>query len=85
MFIITIYLVSYSFILEARYILPEENETTVELTIDSTYAVLNEDGLYDIYYGDYIINTTQELNYYPSDMPVYDSLEEVPEELRVHY
>ena len=80
-----IYLVSYCIIFEADSVYPEANADTIEMTVDTTYAVLNEQGMYDIYYGDFIIGTTSDLESYLTDMPVYDSLEKVPSALKEHH
>lgn len=82
---VSLYLLSYLYIFEARYIPPNQSATTIEASSENTYAILREDGLYDIYLGDFQVDTVSDLTYYPADMPVFKSLDEVPEELLIHY
>ena len=47
------------------------NEQDFILTEENAYAILNEDGTYDIYlYGEYL-ETVTSLKYYDSSLPVY--------------
>ena len=56
--------------------LPVDNSSTMNeqdfiLTEENAYAILNEDGTYDIYlYGEYL-ETVTSLKYYDSSLPVY--------------
>lgn len=76
--IIGIYAFSYCFIWEARYSIPKDTESTLAMSSDNTYAVLNADGSYSIYFGDILIEVTETLEHYPADIPVYDSISESP-------
>lgn len=78
---VALFLFSYFFIFEARYAAPEEDMQTVDLSGPSTYAVLNDDNTYDVYYGGYQMDTVDTLDNYYEGMVVYDSLDEVPAEL----
>ncbi len=80
---IGIYLFSYCFIFEARYITPEESTATIDAADPSIYAVLNENHTYDVYYGGYRMTTVETLENYHEGIVVYDSLDEVPAELQV--
>lgn len=82
---VALYVLSYCFIFEARYYLPENEEPVIEFSNDDFYAILREDGIYDTYYGRILVDTTASLEHYPSDIPVYNSLDEVPEELRSYF
>ncbi len=62
---------SYLFTFEASYISPEIAESTIELTDENTYAVERTDGYYDVYYEGLLVDTTENLDYYSSDMPIY--------------
>ena len=56
--------------------LPVDNSSTMNeqdfiLTEENAYAILNEDGTYDIYlYGEYL-ETVTSLKYYDSSLPIY--------------
>lgn len=80
---VALYLLSYCFIFEAQYFLPKDGETIIEL-FDSTYAVLKEDNTYDIYFGGGLLDNVSSLENYPSDIVIYNSVDEVPEALRNH-
>lgn len=73
--VISIYGASHLFILEAYYVEPEVMEETIGQTADNSYAILREDGTYDIYYYDYFIENTGSLKFYFSDIPVYTEKE----------
>ncbi len=68
-------LTSYLFIFEVHYIPSEVQETTNSITTASGYAVLKEDGTYDVYYGDIFLENTDSLEYYSSDIPIYTEKE----------
>lgn len=78
---IALYLFSYLFIFEARYIVPEEN--IFDATDPSIYAVATEYNTYEVYYGGVMLETVDTLENYHKDTPIYDSLDDVPDELRV--
>ena len=78
---IAIYLFSYFYIFEARYFTPRD-EATIEMSAYNNYAVLNENGTYNIYYGDILLETADSLESYPEGTPVYQNYDEVPAELQ---
>lgn len=85
--VFSVYILSYCFIWEVYYTAPEMAESCIVLTDDNCYAIINEDGLYDVYLiqGFYLdtdtrIDTTDTLNYYPAHMRIYSSEEEYYEE-----
>lgn len=77
------FILSYAFIFEARYTAPEDDMVTIDLSGNDTYAVLNEDSTYNIYYGGFLMDTVDTLDNYHEGMTVYKSIDEVPAELRV--
>lgn len=80
---IGVYLFSYAFTFEAQYISPKENITTFDSLGSYTYMVLTENNTYEVYYGTLLIETVDSIEDYLDGTPVYNSLEEVPLELRV--
>lgn len=76
-----LYLFSYLFIFEARYIVPEDN--VFDATHSSIYAIVTENDTYELYYGGFLLETVDTLENYHKDTPVYNSIDDVPEELRV--
>lgn len=62
--VVSINLLSYAFILEAYYISPEDNESTMNVTEDSFYAILRDDNTYDIYYNGFFLENTDSLEYH---------------------
>ena len=78
-----VYLFSYAFIFEARYSTPEEDMVVFELLDPYTYIVMTEDNAYEVYYGDLLVERVDSLENYPEETPVYDSLDDVPAEIRV--
>lgn len=81
---VSLCLLSYFFIFEARYATPKESMTTIDLSAPGTYAVINEDNTYSIYYKGYLLETVDSLEHYSEDTPVYNSIEEVPSEFRTY-
>ena len=70
---VVIYLGSYMVILEADY---EPAGVVIQNTMPTTeefYAISNEDGIYTIFCGDVLIEYTDTLDYYPSDILVYNN------------
>ena len=73
-------LISISIFLSSYFVtwepLPVDNSSTMNeqdfiLTEENAYAILNEDGTYDIYlYGEYL-ETVTSLKYYDSSLPIY--------------
>ena len=78
---IALYLFSYLFIFEARYIVPEDN--VFDTTDSSFYAVITENGTYEVYHGSVLLEAVDTLENYYKDTPIYNSIDDVPEELRV--
>lgn len=76
-----LYLFSYLFIFEARYIVPEDN--IFNATDPSIYAIITENDTYEIYYGGVLLEAADTLENYHKDTPIYNSIDDVPEELRV--
>ena len=80
---VSLYLLSYTFIFEARYFAPEQEATVRDTSSTGFYAVLSEENRYDIYFGNYLVETVDTLENHYGGMIVYNSLEDVPDELRV--
>lgn len=80
---VSLYLLSYTFIFEARYASQRKGVVTRDTSSTGFYAVLSEENKYEIYYGDYLVDTVDTLENYYDEMIVYNSLEDVPDELRV--
>lgn len=78
---VALYLLSYCFVFEARYFLPMTEESVIDSLNSNIYAVLREDGTYDIYFGGGLLDNVSSLENYPPDIVVYNSEDEVPEEL----
>lgn len=81
-FTVTVYLLSYAFIFEARYAAPEENEASVEMLDPYIYMVLTENNTYELYYGGHFVEIIDSLDNFPAGTPVYDNIDEVPSELK---
>lgn len=69
--IFAMYLGSYLFTLESYYYIDDGVEKTFSNTDSSMYAIPKEDGTYDIFYGNLLIENTDSLEYYP-DIIVYE-------------
>lgn len=82
---VTLYLLSYAFIFEARYVGREKGVVARDTSSTGFYAVLNEGNAYDVYYGNYLIETVDTLDNYYARIAVYGSLDDVPDELRVAF
>lgn len=80
---VSLYLFSYIFIFEARYAAPEENTIAMDSSEEGFYAVLNEGNTYSVYYGNYLLEVVDTLENYYTKITVYNSMDEVPDELRV--
>lgn len=80
---VTVYLLSYAFIFEAYF--PPQEENLVEAPDPYIYAVLMENDTYGLYYGNYLIETIDTLENFPEGTPVYNSLDEVPQELQTDF
>lgn len=57
-------ILSYAFILEAYYTIPEVDETSMSVAEDDFYAILKENGTYDIYYNGILLENTDTLEYH---------------------
>ncbi len=66
---------SYLYIYEGSYIPDEIEENTHRATEENSYAVLKEDGTYDVYYNGYFIENTDSLECYSSEIPIYTEKE----------
>lgn len=80
---VSLYLLSYTFIFEARYTGREKGVVARDTSSTGFYAVLSEENKYEIYYGNYLVDIVDTLENYYDEMIVYNSLEDVPDELRV--
>lgn len=69
--IFSMYLGSYLFTLESYYYIEDGAEKTFGNTDSSMYAIPKEDGTYDIYLEDFLIENTDILEYYP-DIVIYE-------------
>ena len=66
-----LFLFSYCFIFEAHYLLNEYELETTEIQTVDMYAVLLEDGTYDIYWNNQLVEHVSSLEFYPR-IPVID-------------
>lgn len=66
-----IYLLSYLYIFEGKYLDPDVYETVLRITDSNSYIIDNGDGTYDLYLLDHKIETLTSLDYYEEDVPVY--------------
>lgn len=63
---------SYLFILEARYACPNDLADTLIPTKDNSYFIEKDDGTYDLYMDNVLIDDTiNSLEHYPSSIPIY--------------
>lgn len=77
---ITIYVGSYIFILEASYIPHFVIESTLQLTCENSYAVINSSGSYDIYIYHQYVETVTSMEYYTDIEKIYSSYKEFYDE-----
>lgn len=70
-----LYILSYLYIFEGSYVPPEIEDTSLSITENDGYAVLKEDNTYDIYYGTMLIENTESLRFYPTDIRIYTEKE----------
>lgn len=68
--VIFLYALSYFYILEASYDIPEAKET-IDLSEVGSYFIQRENGLYDFYLQGMYAETVDNLEYYPDDIPVF--------------
>ena len=69
--VIGIYLGSYMYTVEAHCELDYRIKDTISVD-DGIYAVCDENGIYGIYYDGILLEYTDILDYYPSDIPIYN-------------
>lgn len=81
---IGVYVFSYAFIFEARYLAPDKDLALFDSVGSYTYMVLTEDNTYEVYCGTIVLDIVDSVDQYPEGTPVYNSLDEVPPELRVY-
>lgn len=67
--ILTVYITSYIFIFEASHI--PQNIEGISLSPENTYAVISENGTYDIYFNDILVENVDNLELYPDDIHIY--------------
>lgn len=65
------FMLSYTFIFEARHFTQEVQTESFSLSFDNAYAVILDNGTYDIYLNDMLIENVDTLDYYPADIPLY--------------
>ena len=70
--IIAMYLGSYLFTFENLYLIEGERVEDTAALVDTMYAILRDDGTYDIYYGDFFMENVETLTNYASDMPIFN-------------
>ncbi len=71
--VLCIYILSYVFILEAY--LPPEGEMIITPAMGNSYVIDNGDGTYDFYLNDTYVETTNCLEYYFEEIPIYSKEE----------
>lgn len=69
---------SYLFIFEASYVSPEINETYITPSATDTYFIQNGTGTYDMYFRGIYLETITSLDGYSTEIPIYNSPEEIP-------
>lgn len=79
-----LYLLSYTFIFEARYTAPEGATSPVVSFDSGIYAILNDDNTYNIYYNGLLIETIDSLDQHPGEITLFNDISEVPPELRIY-
>lgn len=70
--IAAIYVGSYMVIFENRYLIESEKVEDTEYLLGTVYAILKDDGTYDIYNGDYFIENVETLENHNKDIPIYN-------------
>ena len=75
-----IYVGSYIFILEASYIPQSVKESTLQLTSENSYAIVNASGAYDIYIYHQYVETVTSMKYYTDIQKIYSSYKEFYDE-----
>ena len=73
---VIIYAGSFIFILEASYIPESVKESTLQLTSENSYAVINASGTYDIYIYQQYVETVTSMKYYTDIQKIYSSYKE---------
>jgi len=67
--LLLVYLCSHLFILEPFYTAPEDQEETFGTMTSEFYYIIDENGIYNIYFRGKLIETTDSLEYYPGIQP----------------
>ena len=70
--IIVMYIGSYLITFENRYLIESDNVDNTAALVDAIYAVPRDDGTYDIYCGEFLMENVETLNNYYSDIPIYN-------------
>lgn len=73
---VIIYAGSFIFILEASYIPESVKESTLQLTSENSYAVINASGTYDIYIYQQYVETVTSMKYYTDIQKIYSNYKE---------
>ena len=66
-----LFLLSFIFIFEAKYIIPEDANDSITIETNEIYFIERKDGKYDMYLNGEHIGIENSLEYYPDDIPVY--------------
>lgn len=78
--VLIIYATSHMYIFEAHYANPDTESISIGQTQENSYAILKDDGTYDIYYKEYFIENVETLEFYDSSIPIYTEKEFTNEE-----
>lgn len=70
--IIAMYMGSYLVTFESRYFIESEKVEDTAYLANSMYAILKDDGTYDIYFGNIFIENIETLQNYYTDIPIYN-------------
>lgn len=70
--IIVMYIGSYLVTFENRYFIKNEQAEDTAVLVDLIYAVQKDDGTYDIYCGDFLMENVETLENYYADIPIYN-------------
>ena len=81
LFVLTVSVLSLSFILEPSYLPPDVAESTFSLTPENAFFVINPDGGYDLYLNHEFLLICDQIDETLLDLPVYPNIEEVPNEI----
>lgn len=70
-------ILSYLLVFEPYSISPQDEYSTVELTMESAYLVQNKNNSYDLYLNDQYFGTVSEIKDSYSNLPIYKNIKEV--------